>query len=121
MLGGCRVELDDGAPPVTRILAPVNEAVCLELGGQLAGRRQRDPDRIGDLAHRLRAGGTDLGQGRDMPSAEARLARHEREQLRGPPPAPEPAHHLSQRATELRELGSAHIGNSCLLLTVIIG
>ncbi len=120
VLGGCRVERDNGAPPVVGILAPMNEAVSFELGGQLAGRRQRDADSFGQLAHRLRAADTDLGQRRDMPPAEAGLAGDEREQLRRPAPTPEPAHHLSQRSAELRELGTAHLGNSCLLLTVII-
>jgi hypothetical protein len=55
-----------------------------------------------------------------VPPAEARLAGDEREELRRPTPAPQPAHHLPERSAELRELGAAYIGNSCLLLTVII-
>ena len=94
--------------------------MSLELRGQLAGRRERDADSVGDLADGLRALGSDLRQCGDVPPAEPRLAGDEREQLGGAAPAPQPAHHLPQGAAELRELGAAHLGNTCLLLTVII-
>ena len=120
MLGRRRVEPDDGSPPVGGVLAAVDEAVSLELGRQLAGRWERDADRVGDLADGLRALGSDLRQCSDVTPAEPGLSGDEREQLRGAAPAPQPAHHLSQGAAKLRELGAAHLGNTCLLLTVII-
>jgi hypothetical protein len=121
VLGRRRVERDDGAPPVVWILAAVDEAVCLELGRQLARRRERDAHSLGNLAHRLRPLGADLGQRCDVPPAERGLARDERQQFRVAAAAPEPAHDLPKGAAELRELRTGHIGNTCLLLTVIIG
>lgn len=120
MLGGLRIERDDRAPPVLRILAAADEAVGLELGRQLAGRRKGDAERLGDLAHGLLAFDTDLRERADMSPAELRLAGNECEQLGGRTPAPEPAQHLPQRSAELRELGAAHRRNSCHPLTVII-
>ena len=77
MRGRLRVERDDGSAAVVGVFAAVDEAVCLELGRQLARRRQRDAERLSDLAHRLRTFGADVGECRDVPPAELGLARDE--------------------------------------------
>ncbi len=91
------MQANDGAAPVGRILAPFDQAVLLELPGQLARGRQREAERRGEPGDRLLALGADLGEQGDVPSSEPGLAVDEREQLaRRAAAAPEPAHHAPQ-------------------------
>jgi len=118
--GRLRVEDDDRAAAVGGILAAHHEAVQLELRRQLAGGGQREPERRGDLAHRLLALGADVGENGQVAAPRLRLPRDELEQFRGRSAAPETAEHLAKGSPKLAELAPAHCGNTCPPLTVII-
>ena len=95
----------DGAPPVGGVLAPLDQAMVLELPRQLAHRGQREAERRGELGGRLLALGPDVSEEGHMPPAERRVAVDEREQLAGrAPAAPQAAHHAPEGIAELREL-----------------
>jgi hypothetical protein len=78
---GARIEVDDGAAPVVRVLPPLHETVALELRRELARRRERQPDRPCEVADSLSLGGRDLCEQRHVAAAERRLAAHQRDQL----------------------------------------
>ena len=104
------------------MLPPVDEIVRLELGRQLARGWQREAELAGELADGALPLRPDVGEHRDVPPAERRLALHQFEQLRRrSPPRPEPAHHPPQQAAELAQLGSGGLArNSDASMMVII-
>ena len=116
------VQVDDGAAPVVDVLAPVHEVVRLELGRQLARGGQREAELARELADGALPLRPDVGEHRDVPPAERRLALHQLEQLRRrSPPRPEPAHHPPQQAAQLAQLcGGRPAGNSDASMIVII-
>ncbi len=115
---GRRVEADDGAPPVLRVLAPADEARVLELADELAGRREREAQIACHLADRPFALGRNVGEDADVPPAEAWCAGDEAEQFhRGTPPRPDAAHHPAKRVAKLDEIFG---GNILHLIKVVI-
>jgi len=71
--------------------------VLLELPCQLAHGGEREAERRGELGDRLGAFGADVGEQRDVPSAERRVSVDELEQLRGRAAArPQSAHHAPE-------------------------
>jgi hypothetical protein len=76
-----RVQIDERAPPVVRVLPAVDERVVLEVARELAGGRQRQAQFRGDLAHRPWTFGRDVREHTDVPPAEGRFLADQREQL----------------------------------------
>lgn len=90
---------------IGRILAANDEPPLLELAGELARRRQAEPERLGELAHAALVLDADPGEQADVPAAEPRLALGRGSEPEGwPPPPPEPAQHPVQRFACSRDL-----------------
>jgi len=93
---GLVVEPQHGAAPIVRVLGADEQARRLEVARELARGRQREPDRVGHVAHGRPVGGRDEGEDADMPSAEAASER------RAAPP--DAAQHPPQLAAQLGDL-----------------
>lgn len=93
---------DDGAAAVGRVLPAGEQPVLLELPGELARRRQRQPERARHLADRPLAFRPDVRQDGDVAARERRVARDELQQLRRrPAPRPQAAHDAAQQLPQL--------------------
>ena len=98
-------EVDERAPAVGRVLAPLDEAVVLEVARQLARGRQRETGGLGDVSHCLRTLRADVREDAHVAATERRVARHELEQLRCRAPSrPEPAHHPPQLRSQFAQV-----------------
>ena len=117
-----RVQADNGAAPVTRVLSALHELMRLELRRQLAHRGQRQPELARELPYGAFPLGADVREDGDVPPTERRLRPHELEQLRRrAPPRPEATHHPPQQPAELGQLGSGGpAGNTDSSIMVII-
>ncbi len=106
-----RIQADEGAPAVFRILAARNEVVILEIACQLAGPGQGQPQLAREVAHRARLLGRDVCQNTEVPAAERRLIADQRKQLvRRTAAVPEAALNAPQQLSQLVQLvvGNTH-------------
>jgi len=107
-LGGERVEVDDGAAAVVRVLPTVDERTVLEVAGELARRREREPELARELSDRPLALGADVREHGHVAPRQPWLRADEREQVVARPTAlPEAAHDSPEHAAELVELPAA--------------
>ena len=106
-LGSERVQVDDRAAPVVRVLAPVHERAVLEVAGELARGREREPELARKLPDRPLTFGSDVREHGDVPAREPRAGADQREQVVARAPAlPEAAHDPAQHPAELVELAA---------------
>jgi hypothetical protein len=108
-LGGFVVQRDDGPAPVLRVFTTLHEPVVLEVAGQLAGGRQREADRLGELRDGLRLLGPEVGEQSDVAPSEPRVPLDELQQLwRRPPPSAHGSHDPAQGMLQLMEVFGYH-------------
>jgi hypothetical protein len=116
-LGRERVQVDDGAAAVVCVLAAVNERAVLEVAGQLARGRERQPELARELADGALSLGADVSEHRHVPAGEPRAGADERQQVVARAPAlPEAAHDPAQHPAELVELPA--VAYHCALVII---
>ena len=104
-IGSERVQVDDRPPAVVRVLPPVHEGAVLEVAGELARGREREPELARELTDRPLSLGADVCERGDVAAREPRAGADEREQVVARAAAlPEAARDPAQHAAELVEL-----------------